>query len=297
MAKLKDLAIKGAGDRLLFDLDMIHEKPGYNARNMESPETQAHIRKMADAIKENGTDAFPEITVFQEDDKIYVHRGHCRFRAHKLAKAEGAPVVGIRGIAAPKQNEAEHVLDLLNSNDGLPLTPLEQAAAVERLTKFEWTPEMIAQKRGVSVTTIKNLLKLLEAPEEVKQMVRNGEVSARTATDVIGKEGAATGTEMLKKAVQTAKASGKEKATPKHLPKNNGDGSTAPPPVHQKPAAPEAKNDAKPAAATTNYEVWGPRMRLLLQRIRDVENISGLQSIQVQIGPFLKEMDSKPGGA
>jgi len=277
MAKLKDLAIKGAGDRLLFDLDKIYEMPGYNCRDMSSAETQAYIRRMAEAIKANGTDAFPEITVFQEDDKIYVHRGHCRLRAHKLAKAEGAPVIGIRGIAAPKQDEAERALDLLSSNDGLPLTPLEKAAVVKRLLKFEWTPAEIAKARGCSVTAVTDLIKLLDAPEEVKEMVRAGEVAARTATDVIRKEGAQEGTETLKKAVEAAKASGKDKATAKHLPAKPG-----------KVVKQDATKTVPVPKSGVDYEKWGPTMLKFLKRIRDVENIGELQSLQSQVGPLIK---------
>jgi len=292
MAKLKDLALKGAGDRLLFDLALIYEKEGYNTRDMGSPEVQAHIRRMADAIKANGTEAFPEITVFQEGDRVFVHRGHCRLRAHKLAKDEGAPVLGIRVIAAPKQDDAERALDILASNDGLPLTPLEKAAAVKRLLKFEWTPADIAKARGCSVTAITDLIRLLDAPEEVKGMVQRGEVAARTATDVIRKEGGEQGTKTLQKAVETAKEAGKAKATAKHLPKTEKS-AVSPAPVNTKPAATHA---VPKASSGINYENWGPKMKKLLEKLRDVENIAELQSLQAQVGPFLTGMVNKPGG-
>ena len=277
MAKLKDLAIKGAGDRLLFDLDKIYEMPGYNCRDMSSAETQAYIRRMADAIKANGTDAFPEITVFQEGDRVYVHRGHCRRRAFILAKSEGAPVTGIRVIAAPKQDDAERALDLLQSNDGLPLTPLEKAAAVKRLLKFEWTPAQIAKARGCSVTAITDLIKLLDAPEEVKEMVRDGKVAARTATEVVRREGAEQGTETLKKAVEAAKASGKDKATAKPLPANPG-----------KVVKQDATKTVPVPKSGVDFEKWGPTMLKFIKRIRDVENIGELQSLQSQADGLIR---------
>jgi len=137
MARLKDMAVSRGGDSFIFDPEQIEERPGYNVRNMESIETQEHIRRMADAIHAGGTSAFPPITICQEDGKIYVIAGYCRRRAFILAKAEGAPVKGILAIAN-NQKDDERTLDLLNSNDGLPLTAVEKAKVIQRLISFQW---------------------------------------------------------------------------------------------------------------------------------------------------------------
>lgn len=52
MARFKELAIGRVGDSFIFDPETIEEKPGYNVRDMVSVETQAHIRRMADATAE-----------------------------------------------------------------------------------------------------------------------------------------------------------------------------------------------------------------------------------------------------
>ncbi len=218
MARLKEheACIGRGGDSFLFDPEQIEEKPLYNVRDMESAETQAHIRKMADAIHAGGTAAFPPITIHQEDGKIYVIAGYCRRRAFILAKQEGAPIKGILAIANT-QSEADRTLDLLNSNDGLPLTPLEKAKAVKRLIDFQWTAQEIARRRGVSVTAINNLLALLGAPADVMQMVEAGEVSATLAVNTVRQEGALLAGPKLADAVKIAKNSGKDKATAKHV--------------------------------------------------------------------------------
>lgn len=61
MARLKEIALGRGGDSFLFDPEAIQEKPGYNVRDMESPETQSHIRRMADSIHAGGTASFPPI--------------------------------------------------------------------------------------------------------------------------------------------------------------------------------------------------------------------------------------------
>jgi ParB family chromosome partitioning protein len=216
--KLKEMAIGRGGDTLIFDPELIQEKSGYNSRDLESPETVAHIRQMADSIKASGTATFPPITIGQEDGIVYVYAGYCRRRAFVLARQEGAPIKGILCVAN-NQKEDERTLDLLNSNDGLPLTPLEAANVVKRLIAFSWTSAEIAKRRGVTVQAINNMLALLDAPAPVVQMVQNGEISATFAIETVRKEGAIFGTEKLKDAVAVAKEQGKDHATKKHLPK------------------------------------------------------------------------------
>jgi ParB/RepB/Spo0J family partition protein len=188
MTQLRDLGVGRGPGTIVFDPYQIEELPGYNPRDMESTETQAHIREMADAIKENGNKDFPPITIYQENDKVYVMAGWCRRRAHILAKEEGADVKGILCMNAGKKTPAEMALDVLNSNEGLPLTQLEKAQAVHKLTLYLWTPEEIAKKKGWSVTTVHTLLALLKSPEEIKQLVKENKVSATEAVRQVRKD-------------------------------------------------------------------------------------------------------------
>lgn len=218
MARLKEMGTR-AGDIIMLDPETIEEKSGYNVRDMESESTKAYIRQMVDSIHASGTATFPEITVRQENGKVYVVRGHCRRRAFVIARQEGAEVKGIRVIADTIKGEAEHVLDLLSSNDGLPLTPMEKAKVIKRLVDFEWTTSEIAKRRGVSVQTITNMLALMDAPADVAKLVESGEVSATLALDTVKKEGAIFAGEKLRGAVEVAKGKGKARATLKHIAK------------------------------------------------------------------------------
>jgi len=242
MARLKELSVGRGPESFFMDPEKIEEKPGYNVRNMESPKTQAYIRQMADSIHACGTISFPEITVRQEGEHIYVVRGHCRRRAFILARSEGADIKGIRCVAHPTKGEAEDALDLLASNDGLDLDPLEKATAIKRLITLEWSVSEIARKRGVTPQTIHNMLALLEAPEEVKDMVSNGEVAGTLAVEVLRKEGADQGAEILKEALGLALESGKKKVTKKHL------------------CEPKKKDE-------TDWKYWGPKFKKEVERL------------------------------
>jgi ParB family transcriptional regulator, chromosome partitioning protein len=266
MARLKDLAV-GSKDAFLFDPEMIEEKESYNVRDMSSPETQAHIRRMADAIHAGGTASFPPITVHQEDGKIYVVSGYCRRRAHILARKEGSPIKGILAIAN-NQDEAERTLDLLNSNDGLPLTPLEQAKAVQRLLSFDWSVVEIAKRRGWSVSHVSDLILLLKAPLKIKDMVQKGDVSATTAIRTI-RQRKAMAPQVLADAVDTAKARGKTRVTAKHIP--------------------TVKKEIQTEIPSGVDELL-PRLTRFISKVRDAESIKELQQLQIDARTLLTNL-------
>lgn len=217
MAAIRDEAISRGPGTMIFNPCDIQERDGFNTRDMESPETQQHIREMADAIKENGNEAFPPITIYKEDGVLYVSAGWCRRRAHVLAMKEGAPIKGILCLSTTKKRPEEITLDVLTSNDGLPLTVLEKAKAIQKLKSFMWTVAEISRKTGWSISTINNLLSIADAPTEITQLVKDGKVSATLATKMIRERGEAGAVKALKDAVKTSASAGKTKATEKDI--------------------------------------------------------------------------------
>ena len=215
---VRDLALSRGASTLIFDPLLIQENPSDNTRDMSSEATIAHIREMANAIKDNGNESFPPITIYQEGENIYVMAGWCRRRAYILAMEEGAPVKGILCLTVTKKKPEDLALSILSSNDGLPLTAIEKSKAVKRLQSFMWTPQEIAKRTGWSLSTVNNLIALHDAPESIIDMVKDGSVSATLAIKVVAENGDdAEG--VLKDAVDKAKRSGKSKATQKDVDK------------------------------------------------------------------------------
>jgi len=210
---LRDQAISRGASILIFDPHEIQEIDTFNTRNMDSPETIAYIRGMADAIKECGNEMFPPITITQEGDKIAVMAGWCRRRAHVLAMDEGAPIKGIQCLAAGKKKPEEVTLDILTSNSGLPLSAMERAKAIKRLQSFLWSPADIAKKTGWSVTTVNNLIQLYDSPDAITAMVQSGQVSATLATKLVKEKGADAAQSELQSAIDTSIKADKKKVT------------------------------------------------------------------------------------
>lgn len=211
MARLKDLAV-GTKDLYMLSPDIINEEPGWNAR-IDGPDLDAHIRQLADSIKEVGVQE--PVTVYQKGDTIILTNGHCRLMAVRLAITEGADILSIPCRVEDRySNDADRVLSLITRNSGKPLSPLEQSTVVKRLVAFGWTVSQIASKTGFSVSHVNDLLVLGGASAAVTEMVSNGQVSATAAVKTIRKHKEAA-TEVLQAAGKTA-GPGK-KVTEKHI--------------------------------------------------------------------------------
>ena len=210
-------AVQGKRDSYPVDPRALKIDPAYNVRDMKDPETIAHVRWLADSIKENGVKVPLEVRLDGED--IYIVAGHCRHAGTMLAIKEGADIATVMVIPEPKgTNEVERTLNLVTSNSGKALTPLAVAEVVRRLLAFGWTNEAIAKRLGwKSVATVENAVTLLGATPEVHEMVRNGAVSASTASKVVKKEGSKAG------AVLKAAAAATGKATTKSIRKSKGE--------------------------------------------------------------------------
>lgn len=271
---VRDLALSRGASTLIFDPNLIHEHPTDNTRDMNHPDTIAHIREMADAIINNGNESFPPITIYQEGESINVMAGWCRRRAHIIAMNEGAPVKGILCLNVMKKKPEDLALSILTSNDGLPLTALEKSKAVKRLQSFMWTVADIAKRTGWSLSTVNNLIALHDVPESIKSMVSDGSVSATLATRLVQDEGAEKAAEKLESAVKSAKESGKKKATQKDV---------------------DAHNAGK--IQRINFKLYGPKLLAILKAIYEcpINDKAGFSVKIADAGDLLSEMQDKYG--
>lgn len=182
---------------------------GYNVRDLDTPEAKEKLAELKASIIANGV--LQPVTVRVEGEDVYLVAGHRRLVAVDEAIMEGHEILTIPAIAEGKTvNEVERVLHLVTSNSGEPLTALETAEVVRRLYAFGWDRQQVAKRFGKSAQAIANYETLLGASEEVREMVRSGEVAPSTATAVVKKEGKKAG-ETLKKAKKEAKTKGKKK--------------------------------------------------------------------------------------
>lgn len=217
---IKDIAV-GRVDNFRLRPEDIHVRPGWNCRDVDFSSDDPDDLALARSIAESGVKEPLTVDWDKADGKAYVTNGHRRRAAALYAKM----VLGADIESVPVQtegrnsNEADRVSSMAIRNSGKPLTPMEMARVFARLVGFGWSDAQIATKVGCTDTRVRQLLTLYAAPTVVTDMVKAGTISASLATKAIASSGGdgEKAAASLVKAVDTAKAAGKSRATPKHL--------------------------------------------------------------------------------
>lgn len=207
---LKEVS-NGRKDIFLIDPRLISVKQGFNVR-----EDFGDIDELKLSIKENGV--LNPLKIFNESGKIFLADGERRFRAVSKLLEEGHEIKSVPCISEERGvNEETRVLRLMLYNDGKPLTPLEEANAINRLLNFGWTPEQISNKTGRSLGHISNLKLLISLPQEIVNEVKDNSISSTLVIDLARQcgENSEKLKETLKKAKEKAKELGKKKVTKK----------------------------------------------------------------------------------
>ena len=108
--------------------------------------------------------------------------GERRWRAAKMAGLNEIPAVVLDGDDLKAAQVA--VIENVQRED---LNPIEEALAYETLIdRFGLTQEQVAKQVGKSRSAVTNLLRLLDLPEEVLELVRTGGISAGHARALLG---------------------------------------------------------------------------------------------------------------
>lgn len=200
--------------------ELLYVPPGFNIRE-NRPDRRAHIDNLKVLIKANGYDRSKTLAGFVTKvdgvDRIAVTDGENRYIAVGELREEGVEILTLPIITSVRGTSMEDlVVSLATSNSGLALTPYELGSLCKRLIGFGWDEPKVAEKLNISVSYVADLLFLQGCPAAVRDLVRFDKVSAGPAIDAVKKHGEKA-IDVLMNAVEKAEASGKTKATAKHL--------------------------------------------------------------------------------
>jgi ParB-like chromosome segregation protein Spo0J len=211
---IKDLAV-GRSDVYRVSPHDLNVKPEWNARNPNDPENKAHVESLALSIAEVGVKQ--PLTVYNENDKIYVSDGHSRLAAVLLAIERGAEIKSVPVQTEDRySSEADRVFSQIVRNSGKSLSPIEQGRVFKRLLDFGWSIADISKRSGINQQWVRESLGLQASTAEIQEMINTGRVSSTLAIETLRKEGDAAAT-VLAEAVKTAESEGRTRATKKHL--------------------------------------------------------------------------------
>ncbi len=132
---------------------------------------EAEIADLCDSIRTHGF--LQPIVVRQVEGQFQIIAGERRFRAAQLANMQSVPIQ-LREVEDREMAELAIVENVQRKD----LNALEKAASFQRyLQEYGCTQEELAARVSVDRSTIANLIRLLELPEQVKQMLASGDLT------------------------------------------------------------------------------------------------------------------------
>lgn len=158
-----------------LSLDVVVANPDQPRRTFD----EGALRELATSIKNYGV--LQPIIVSPYKDGYRIIAGERRWRAARTA--------GLRQIPAIVR-EAKDLEDLeialIENVQRVDLSPIEQAISIERLhQQFNMTYTAIAERMGKAVSTLNNLVRLLQLPEAARDALEQGTITEGHARAIL----------------------------------------------------------------------------------------------------------------
>ena len=159
-------------------IDRIEPHPDQPRRHFN----EKALSELAQSIAERGV--IQPILVRARDDRFQIIAGERRWRAAQRAQLHEIPAI-VRDSS--DENTAE--LALIENIQREDLNALEEARAYQALSeKYEHSQSDIARIVGKSRSHVANLIRLLDLPRDVQQMLSDGSISMGHARALLGAE-------------------------------------------------------------------------------------------------------------
>jgi len=137
------------------------------------------LKELAASIKQYGI-VQPLVATAQGDDYIII-AGERRWRAAGLAGLDKVPVI----VRSHKELEQLEIA-MIENVQRVDLSPLEQAVSIQKLhQQFSMSLEDIAKRLGKAQTTVTNIVRLLQLPDDAKQALTTNKISEGHARSVL----------------------------------------------------------------------------------------------------------------
>lgn len=152
---------------LWLDVQAIDANPYQPRKSFDEVE----IADLADSMRAHGV--LQPLVVRHYGERFQLIAGERRLRAAQAAGWERVPVQ-VRDVADQQMAELAIVENVQRKD----LNPLEKAACFQRyIEEYGCTKEDLAARIQLDRSTVANLIRLLELPEQVKQMLVSGELT------------------------------------------------------------------------------------------------------------------------
>lgn len=159
----------------LCPIDQIEPYPNQPRKHFD----EDALAELAESIEQSGI--IQPLVVRKISGGYRLIAGERRFRAAKIAKLHEVPVV-VRDVS----DSDAFTLALIENIQREDLNPIEEAEAYRHLTEdYGFTHEDIAKRVGRARASVSNTLRLLSLPDDARDLVRHGELSAGHARAIL----------------------------------------------------------------------------------------------------------------
>lgn len=175
---------------LVVPIERIEPNPDQPRRDF----TKEQLDDLANSIREKGV-IQPLIVRKKPGDRYEIVAGERRWRASQMAQLHELPVI-------VREYDDTEVLEIaiIENIQRADLNPVEEAMGYRQLMqKFGHTQEKVSEALGKSRSHIANLMRLLNLPDDVQVMLREGHLSAGHARALVPSDNAS---ELARKVVK-----------------------------------------------------------------------------------------------
>jgi ParB family chromosome partitioning protein len=138
------------------------------------------LEQLAESIKNHGI-LQPLVVSPLKEGKYAIIAGERRWRASQLAGLTKVPTI----VRTTKELEQLEIA-IVENVQRVDLSPLEQAVSIERLhQQFNMTYEAIAKRLGKATSTVNNVVRLLQLPEEARAALQEQKISEGHARAIL----------------------------------------------------------------------------------------------------------------
>lgn len=192
MAKQKGLG-RGFGSLLPEDFDpsLLIDKKDRTQKlfisdispNPEQPRKhfdKESLKELSSSIKRHGI-LQPLVVTPDGNGKYIIIAGERRYRAAKLAGIDQLPV-----LVRTSEELDRLEIGLVENVQRVDLSPLEQAVSIAKLhEQFSMSYDDISKRLGKANTTIANIVRLLQLPDNAKEALTRGDISEGHARSIL----------------------------------------------------------------------------------------------------------------
>jgi ParB family transcriptional regulator, chromosome partitioning protein len=190
----QNTGVEKSTENALYEIDP--EKISVNPFQPRTSFTDSNLDELVESIKRNGV-IQPLVVTEKKDGSFELVAGERRLRASKQAGLKKVPVI-VKKINDKKKLEFALIENLQRED----LNPIDTAVAYKKLMEdFDMTQEEVADQMGKSRSSVANIIRMLNLPEEIRLALIDGRITQGHAKYLLGLDSEAKQMSLFRKII------------------------------------------------------------------------------------------------